>query len=77
MPSKKNFLDDAVHLNEDAMIKYAVQVRMAGKCDDFRVINPLKLLTHTATTVKNVLNIFYLSISRKDNGCSFTQIFTF
>jgi hypothetical protein len=30
-------LVDGVHLNEDALIKYAAQVRMAVKCDDFRV----------------------------------------
>jgi hypothetical protein len=28
---------DGVHLKEDAKIKYAVQVRMAVKCGDFRV----------------------------------------
>ena len=37
MRPKKNILVDGVHLNEDAMIKYAAQVRMAVKCDDFRV----------------------------------------
>jgi hypothetical protein len=37
MRSKKNILVDRVHLNEDAMIKYAAQMRMAVKCDDFRV----------------------------------------
>ena len=36
-PKKNNFIVDGVHLNEDAMIKYAAQVRMAVKCDDFRV----------------------------------------
>ena len=39
MQVKKNILVDGVHLNEDAMIKYAAQVRMAVKCDDFRVWN--------------------------------------
>jgi hypothetical protein len=34
---KKNILVDGVHLNEDAMIKYAAQVRMAVKCEDFKV----------------------------------------
>jgi hypothetical protein len=37
MRPKKNILVDGVHLNEDALIKYAAQVRMAVKCDDFRV----------------------------------------
>jgi hypothetical protein len=37
MRPKKNILADGVHLNEDALIKYAAQVRMAVKCDDFRV----------------------------------------
>jgi hypothetical protein len=33
----KNILVDGVHLNEDAMIKYTAQVRMAVKCEDFKV----------------------------------------
>jgi hypothetical protein len=37
MRPKKNILVNGVHLNEDALIKYAAQVRMAVKCDDFRV----------------------------------------
>jgi hypothetical protein len=37
MRSKRNILVDGIHLNEDAIIKYAAQVRMAVKCDDFRV----------------------------------------
>jgi hypothetical protein len=37
MQVKKNILVDGVHLNEDAMIKYAAQVRMAVKCEDFKV----------------------------------------
>ena len=37
MRPKKNILVDGVHLNEDAVIKYAAQVRMAVKCDDLRV----------------------------------------
>ena len=41
MRPKKNILVDGVHLNEDALIKYAAQVRMAVKCDDFRVWNCL------------------------------------
>jgi Rad3-related DNA helicase len=36
-PKKNIFIVDEVHLNEDAMIKYAAQVRMTVKCDDFRV----------------------------------------
>jgi hypothetical protein len=36
-PKKNIFIVDRVHLNEDAMIKYAAQLRMAVKCDDFRV----------------------------------------
>ena len=30
-------LVDGARINEDAMIKYAAQVRMAVKCEDFRV----------------------------------------
>jgi hypothetical protein len=37
MRPKRNILVDGVHLNEDAIIKYPAQVRMAVKCDDFRV----------------------------------------
>ena len=36
-PKKNIFIVDGAHLNEDAMIKYAAQVRMTVKCDDFRV----------------------------------------
>jgi uridine kinase len=36
-PKKNIFIVDGIHLNEDAMIKYAAQVRMAVKCDNFRV----------------------------------------
>ena len=39
-------LVDGARINEDAMIKYAAQVRMAVKCDDFRVWNCLPVTNY-------------------------------